>query len=124
MPNIVHCHMICLLLIAIGSSILVYPEDIFLPVNSTVSLVCIAFGVPVPSVVWSQNGSDLTSNSSHFQVEERQFEKRGLYMAKSVLHVCGFSLLLEGMYSCTANNSIREVSITTKVSLKGENHHM
>ena len=115
-----YCHFQFLSPTAIAPSILVHPNDVSLPVNSTVSLVCIAFGAPIPSVVWSHNGSDLTGNSSHFQVEEIVFEKRGLYMAKSTIHVCGLSILFEGAYSCITDNYVGRATITTQLYLKGE----
>ena len=99
--------------------IVLYPEDTYVTTGSTVCLACTAFGAPLPSVVWSWNGDQVPINNSNYRVESRLIEVRGLYMVQSILHVCGFSLLTVGDYTCSVENYIAETSITTELSLEG-----
>ena len=97
-----------------------YPNDTFVSTNSTVSLVCTAFGAPSPSVTWDWSGGELTTNSSHYRVESRMLQNRGLYLVESVLHICGFSVLTEGTYSCTYESYVGVTTVTTQLALKGQ----
>ena len=61
----------------------------------------------------------MPANDSSYRVESRLIEVRGLYMVQSILHVCGFSLLTVGDYTCSVENYVAETSITTELSLEG-----
>ena len=112
-------HTLFFLSTGIAPSILVHSSNISLSTNSTVTLVCIAFGAPSPSIVWSRNGSDLSTNNPHFLVKEKMLARKGLSLAVSILHICGFSLLFEDMYTCTAENYAGMESSDAHLFLEG-----
>ena len=105
--------------IAIAPVIVQYPKDTFVTTGSTVCLACTAFGAPLPSIVFSWNGSQVPTNDSSYRVESRLIQVRGIYMVQSILHVCGFSLLTVGDYTCSVGNYVAETSITTELFLEG-----
>ena len=75
--------------------------------GKTVAFTCVAFGVPLPTIMWSQGGVILTNDTdTRITIYSEQMEERGLVFFKSVLEICSAAEDDSGQYSCTAENEV------------------
>ena len=83
-------------------------RDTHIEAGSTVVLTCVAYGVPPPSLIWSRNGSLLSSNDSHVTIysELMTDSGSGVVFMKSIVKLCRSQLTDAGIYSCSAENEL------------------
>ena len=92
-----------------------YPAEVVIHPSQTTStvagtttvLTCIGYGIPLPSVNWSRNGTIL-SNSSQVLVHTRLSveDDSGVTYVHSVLTLCNTTLSAAGYYSCISHNGL------------------
>jgi len=95
-------------------------RDTHIEAGSTVVLTCVAYGVPPPSLIWSRNGSLLSSNDSHVTIysELMTDSGSGVVFAKSIMKLCRSELTDVGTYSCLTSNDIGDDSFTFELTLE------
>ena len=74
--------------------------------TSYVLLSCTAYGVPVPSISWSKNGTSLRSDS-HINIMYQVVVEGGVTFGKSTLQICSTEFTDAGNFSCSAENGIK-----------------
>ena len=94
-----------------AASIVVHPPEAQ-DVNSldNVELVCMAYGVPLPTITWSiPECDDITWNcnyTSAINVTDSVINYGGVQFRKSVLQFCSVQELDTNIYTCWASNGI------------------
>jgi len=75
--------------------------------GTTTVLTCVGYGVPVPSINWSRNGTIL-SNSSQILIHTKLSveDDSGVTYVHSVLTLCNTKLSAAGSYSCISDNGL------------------
>lgn len=104
---------------AIAPVILMYSDDASATIQSTVCISCTVFGAPAPTVTWSFNGTEHSTNNSQYVVQERAVMIGALYLVQSVLHVCGLSVLNDGNYTCSADSYAGTATAIVDISSEG-----
>ena len=89
--------------------------------GSTTLFTCLSYGIPTPSIVWSQGGYHL-SNGTHTNIEEELVteNKSRVVFVKSLLRICNTELADSGSYSCIANNTGGNNSFDFELTLLDE----
>ena len=90
--------------------------------GSTTLFTCLSYGIPTPSIVWSQGGYHL-SNGTHKNIEEELVTENDsrVVFVKSLLRICNTEPADSGSYSCIANNTFQEtLQIQLLVCVPGE----
>lgn len=95
------------------SNIILYPPmNSVIPQGSTIEIVCVASGYPLPSIVWSNaNIANLSAQTStNTYVYNEVVDNNGVWYVKSVLQICDFAANDQNTYRCEANNYIQPSS--------------
>ena len=85
------------------------PSNYSVDVDDTVQLVCVAYGIPVPTITWSRPGC---SNISSTLVDERvsifseSMKVENTSFHKSALQLCNVVAGDASSYTCNADNGI------------------
>ena len=83
--------------------------------GTRVSLICAAFGFPIPNIMWSKDitplmtGGNLNIYTEQFSVESDQF-------MLSILELCTSGSNDTGEYTCTASNDVQNGSVVGSAS--------
>ena len=80
-------------------------QTIAVDAGSAISLTCVAYGVPSPSISWN-NRSTLLRNGSRVTIYEGQLTENGVTFVQSILQLCGAVEADTGQYSCFTNNTL------------------
>ena len=73
-------------------------------VGSSLTLACIAYGDPIPTISWNKGSSQLT-NDSAVTIYQEVVSTSGVTLAKSILEICTPGENDAGQYSCFAEDS-------------------
>ena len=73
--------------------------------GSAISLTCVAYGIPIPSISWN-NRSTLLRNGSRVTIYEELLTEIGFTFVHSILQLCGAVEADTGQYSCFTNNTL------------------
>ena len=73
--------------------------------GSAISLTCVAYGIPFPSISWN-NRSTLLRNGSRVTIYEELLTEIGFTFVHSILQLCGAVEADTGQYSCFTNNTL------------------
>ena len=95
------------------NSLLSVPAQLVLQSNQTneidagsaISLTCVAYGIPIPSISWN-NRSTLLRNGSRVTIYEVLLTENGVTFVQSILQLCGAVEADTGQYSCFTNNTL------------------
>ena len=79
-------------------------QTIAVDAGSAISITCVAYGIPVPSISWN-NGSTLLRNSSRVTIYKGLLTENGVTFVQSILQLCGAVEADTGQYSCFTNNT-------------------
>ena len=89
------------------------------PLNegNTALLVCIAVGVPYPSIQWYKDDELITWNGSLTSVYDETSEHSTLLFTTSILELCSLNGNDTGTYSCIAMNEAGNSSTTVDIQI-------
>ena len=73
--------------------------------SSSLTLACVAYGDPVPTISWNKGSSELT-NSSVITIYQDVLEIRGVAFMTSILEICSVDGDDGGQYNCFAETSV------------------
>lgn len=108
------------------ATLVVTPENIEILAGNSVTLTCVAFGYPIPTITWTKSdhiGTTTLQHSSRVQILNRVITRNGTQLLHSNLFLCSSEVLSTARYSCTAFNGVSggaSTSATTTVNVKGE----
>ena len=85
--------------------------------GDTVTLSCVGYGDPLPSVFWSNSNNDMLINSSQITIFEDTLSESGMYFVKSILEVCNVETMMSGEYSCTSQNEFSNQTARFQLSV-------
>ena len=80
-------------------------QTIEVDTGNTITLVCVAYGDPNPSISWSQ-GDTVLSNNSRITIFEELVTENGVTFVQSILTMCSADEADAGQYSCFADNTL------------------
>ena len=80
-------------------------QTIEVDTGNTITLVCVAYGDPNPSISWSQ-GDTVLSNNSRITIFEELVTENGVTFLRSILVLCSAEEADAGQYSCFADNTL------------------
>ena len=94
-------------------------KDTHIEGGSTVVLTCVAYGVPLPLLTWSRNGSSLSFNDSRVTIysEFMTDSGSGVVFTKSVMVLCRSQLTDAGVYCCSAESQLGIHNYTFQVTV-------
>ena len=110
------------------------PGNQRIPSGDTLVLSCVAYGVPVPSVSWSKNGSTLENNTQITILEElvaasdpsiaayeHRVNRSRVTFLRSIIRIRSIRLIDSGHYSCSADNGFtNDSSSSSEVVVEGK----
>ena len=76
--------------------------------GGTLQVVCLAYGIPPPTITWWQGNDFEVRNATETTVYSKLFEEGGYTFVKSTLEICDADIRDVAEYSCTADNGIRD----------------
>ena len=80
-------------------------QKIEVATGNTITLVCVAYGDPNPSISWNRGGTAL-SNNSRITIFEVLMTESGATFVRSILELCSVEGADAGRYSCFADNTL------------------
>lgn len=84
--------------------------------NEGLTLTCVAFGSPVPSISWFRNGNQsVDSETENALVTESLIEQSNVTFVESILQICPVEAGDEGEYGCQATNANGMQSVAFQV---------
>jgi len=103
----------------VPAQVVIHPAEVTLvDANSTLLLICVSYGVPVPSMTWFKDGVLLTNNSDVTITESVVVENQsGTRFMRSMLKICSTGDTDSGLYECKAENEAGLSSYSTKLTV-------
>ena len=112
--------MLLISIIPAPPEILVSPPNATAFHGTTILFSCIAYGVPLPTFLWTRNGHSLFNDSSTVIYENRT-TKEGIVFVKSVLEICNLRVVEDsGVYSCRAESVSSSASANFELAVQGK----
>ena len=95
------------------------------PVNagSSLTLACVAYGDPIPTITWNKGSSQLT-NDSEVTIYQEVLNISGLIFAKSILEICALDEGDAGQYSCFAESSTSNDTANFELSVTNQGSYI
>jgi len=84
--------------------------------GSSLTLACVAYGDPVPTISWNKGSSELT-NSSVVTIYQHVLNISGVIVMRSILEICSVDEDDAGQYSCFAENSVSNDTANFELSV-------
>ena len=106
----------------VPANIAVAPNDTSVYVGDSVSLSCVSYGLPLPTVSWTRTGQPLTSLSLHSQlmINETEIVTNHVTFVRSTLVLCSLQLTDAGQYTCSTSNNHSTSQETFTISVKSK----
>ena len=84
--------------------------------GSSLTLACVAYGDPVPTISWNKGSSELT-NSSVVTIYQHVLNISGVIVMRSILEICSVDEDDAGQYSCFSENSVSNDTANFELSV-------
>ena len=91
------------------------PTEQSVDTDSSLTVACVAYGHPLPTISWSRDGIPITSGTRGYNITVPP--PLNTVTAVSVLRLCGAETFHSGEYACTATNSLTVDSQTERASV-------
>ena len=88
-------------------------------VGNTITFVCVAYGIPDPSISWNRGDTTL-SNGSRVTIYEELLTDNGVTFVQSILELCSAEVEDAGQYSCFAENNLGNDTATFVLTVNGK----
>ena len=92
------------------------PNDTSAYVGESLTLLCVAYGSPLPTVMWMRNGQPLRQP---YLLNETEIVTRHVTFVRSILYLCSLKLADDDQYTCTASNNFSTSMETFALHMKG-----
>jgi hypothetical protein len=103
--------------VSAAPTIVLEPEsEVFVNPGASLTLTCVAHGVPVPDITWHSDEREIsndTSNAVVYHTSVEQSNNSGFSL--SILELCPVTVADTGQYSCFANSSEGNTTIIFQV---------
>ena len=94
-----------------------------LSAGDTLTLSCVGYGNPLPSVFWSRSDTNqVLVNSSQITIFEETLSQSGVTFVKSILQICSVPASMTGEYSCTSQNEVGNETVTFQLTVNDGMH--
>jgi len=103
----------------VAARVVLNPQNGEVIAGRSAVVVCMAHGVPVPTITWVKSSTILT-NDSRVIIQETELIENGMTFVRSILKICSASESDGGQYSCIANNVIGNDSFSFEVTITVE----
>ena len=87
--------------------------------GNTITFVCVAYGIPDPSISWNRGNTTL-SNGSRVTIYVEPLTDNGVTFVQSILELCSAEVEDAGQYSCFAENSLGNDTATFVLTVNGK----
>ena len=88
-------------------------------VGNTITFVCVAYGIPDPSISWNRGDTTL-SNGSQIFIYKVLLVQDGVKYVQSIIELCSVEEEDGGQYSCFAENTIGNDTATFVLTVIGK----
>ena len=82
------------------------PSDTTVDYGSTVEAVCVAYGYPIPTIMWKKDSCSDTSCSANAKIYNEVVTYGKVSFRKSILQLCNVDESNMGWYTCNAMNGL------------------
>ena len=112
---------------SITNILIPYPAEIVIRPNqttsadngNTVTFVCVAYGIPDPSISWNRGDTTL-SNGSRVTIYDQLLTDNGVTFVQSILELCSAEVEDAGQYSCFAENNLGNDTAAFVLTVNGK----
>ena len=80
-------------------------QTIAVDAGNAITFVCVAYGIPSPSISWT-SGDTVLNNDSRVTIYEEVVTENGVIFVNSILELCSTEEADAGQYSCFADNTL------------------
>ena len=87
--------------------------------GNTITFVCVAYGIPDPSISWNRGDTTL-SNGSRVTIYVEPLTDNGVTFVQSILELCSAEVEDAGQYSCFAENSLGNDTAAFVLTVNGK----
>ena len=87
--------------------------------GNTITFVCVAYGIPDPSISWNRGDTTL-SNGSRVTIYEELLTDNGVTFVQSILELCSAEVEDAGEYSCFAKNTLGNDTAAFVLTVNGK----
>ena len=87
--------------------------------GNTITFVCVAYGIPDPSISWNRGDTTL-SNGSQIFIYEVLLVQDGVKYVQSIIELCSIEEENGGQYSCFAENTVGNDTATFVLTVIGK----
>lgn len=99
-------------------------SSIDVDVGDTLAFACVSFGEnESTNILWKFGDRKLANNSKIRIYDNPQLEVNGINFTLSVLELCSVQLGAPGLYSCTAKNSMDQVSFNFTLTVQVRDYY-
>lgn len=104
------------ILCIVPANIAVVPNDTSLYVGQTVTLSCVGYGLPLPTITWSKDHQPLRAP---YLMNESEIVTEHVTFLRSTLTLCSLKLPDDGQYSCSSTNNLSTTLENFTINIKG-----
>ena len=102
----------------LSAELVIVPRDKTVDEGSTVLMTCVAYGSPLPDIMWTKDGVEVNNDTSALvTVYTSVVTEQNVEMVQSILEICSISEEYGGGYNCTATNDLGSQSFGWQVTL-------